>query len=90
MVREKVGINFDKPQTMMITNFSANHEPLDNPLKSNVIAFETKPKSGVMEYVPSKVLDYIKENSDKLEHFLKKEDIKNDLINHKLPKFYVF
>jgi hypothetical protein len=63
-VRSEATIDFTSPMALLATNFAAFHEPEDDPSRSNVITFETKPKSGVTEYVPSEALKYLQEHKD--------------------------
>ena len=69
MIRSECNIDFKHPQAMLLTNFSSYHEPGEDQENTNVLSFEIKPKSGVTEYVPKIVKDYIQANRDKLDHF---------------------
>ena len=55
MIRSESTIDMNAPLAMLVTNFSSYHEIDDEPDNTDVISFETKPKSGVTEYVPTKV-----------------------------------
>lgn len=54
-IRSESTIDFHAPLAMLATNFSSYHELRDDKESTNVISFEMKPKSGVKEYVPTKV-----------------------------------
>lgn len=58
---------------MLVNNFSSFHEPGEDPELVDVFSFETKPKSGVMEYVPTKIVSFIKENNSTLTNFIGSE-----------------
>lgn len=54
-VSVKSTIDLINPSAMLATNFSSSHEPGDDNQKLKILAFEAKPKSCVIEYVPSSV-----------------------------------
>lgn len=50
-------IDLQHPQAILATSFSSFKEVEDEEIEKNPIySFETKPKSGATEYVPSKVI----------------------------------
>jgi hypothetical protein len=59
LIRSESNIDFNSKLGMLATNFASFHEADEEVDNFNVLSFEIKPKSGVTEYVPSKVLKYI-------------------------------
>lgn len=53
------------------------------------MSFETKPKSGVIEYVPSVVRDYIDNNQEHLEKFYEKEELKHKFLSNNFSKYHI-
>lgn len=58
-------IDLEHPQALLATTFGSFKEVEDDDTsKRPIYTFETKPKSAAVEYVPSKVLEYIDKNSE--------------------------
>eukprot|EP00347_Sterkiella_histriomuscorum_P018907 403343712 len=84
-------IDLNCPSAMLATNFSSQPEFEDDTEngKQTVIAFETKPKSGVVEYVPSKVIKYLEDNSQELSCFNAKSVLKEQFISCGFSKYHI-
>ncbi|CDW86190.1 UNKNOWN [Stylonychia lemnae] len=77
------------PSAMLATNFSSQPEPTDDIKLQKVISFETKPKSGVVEYVPTSVKSYIEQNESELQNFNTKQDMKEKFICNEFTKYHI-
>lgn len=89
-IRSKSDIDLETPYTILATNFSSYHEMDDDKEFTNVLSFETKPKSGVPEYIPSKVLQEIERNKETTyQHFFQKEEIARKFLDLGFTKFHV-
>lgn len=74
MIRSDSSIDFKNPLALLVTNFSSIHEVGEDQSKTTVLSFETKPKSGVTEYIPSITHKFIEDNRDSLTKFFEAED----------------
>lgn len=63
--RDIDGIDLENPHAILINNYSSFKEG-NNEEDVEIMQFETKPKSGTIEYVPSKVIEYIEQNKEQL------------------------
>ena len=66
LFRSESAIDMHAPLAMLVTNFSSSHEIDDDPEETDVLSFETKPKSGVIEYVPAFLKDYVQTSQGSL------------------------
>ena len=78
-------IDLNTPSALLATNYSSLHEPTDH--NCDILSFEVKPKSGVTEYVPQKVLAYLEANRTDLGKFWAKGELATDFQASKLSKF---
>ncbi len=64
LIRSESTIDFSAPVGMLATNFASFHEIGDDPETTDILSFEIKPKSGVIEYVPSSVINHVTTNKE--------------------------
>ena len=74
---------------MLTTNFSSHYETVDDQEATDIVSFETKPKSGVTEFVPSKIRKLLEENKEKYQVFLSKKDLVQKFLSNRFTKFHV-
>lgn len=74
---------------MLATSFACHYEPGREDPDTTIYSYETKPKSGVTEYVPSKVRQYVEKNKVDLKLFFKKDHVAKKFLSNKYSKFHV-
>jgi len=86
-------IDYQNPQVLLVTSFAC-HEEKDGEETNRppIIGFESKPKSGVTEYLPLKVKDFIQESykdtSNTFYTELTRKSETNDADNQSLAKAF--
>jgi len=88
LIRSESKIDFKNPLALLITSFASVQEDEET---CSILSFETKPKSGVTEFVPSVTREYIDKHREELAHFLCRDEGKSaeSFLSNQLTKFHV-
>jgi hypothetical protein len=70
---------------LLVTNFSSFHEVNEDPAEWDIMSFETKPKSGVTEYLPSNVRSLIESGAVSTNN----EELLKNFVDNQMTKFHV-
>lgn len=71
LIRSESKIDFKNPLAQLITSFASVREQGET---CSIMSFETKPKSGVTEYVPSVTRQYVETHREELVPFFSREE----------------